>query len=82
MFSRVIYPAPRGGNPREDVSQPLSGDDLEVEAQEGLDEAVFHSLTVVDAGVRLGQAAYEEALVCPEQPVIQFDLKHPDRTKD
>lgn len=82
MFGRVIYPAPCGGESREDVAQPLSGDDLEVEVQQGLDEAVFDSLTVVDASVRLAQATYEEALVCPEQPVIQFDLKHTDTTKD
>lgn len=36
---------------------------------------MFDSLAVVDPGVRLGQAAYEQALICTEHPVIELDLK-------
>lgn len=75
VLGRVTRAASRTGKSRQDVTQFLGGDDLEVEAQKRLDEAVFHSLAVVDAGVGLGQTADEQALVCTEHPVIQLDLK-------
>jgi hypothetical protein len=34
---------------RQQLTQPLCGDDLEGEAEEGLDEAVLHSVAGVDA---------------------------------
>lgn len=45
-----------------------------MEAEQRLDEAVFHRLAVVDARVRLAQAADKEALVRPEQSLIHLDL--------
>lgn len=65
-----------GGKPGEDFAQFLGGDDLEVEAQQRLDEAVLHGLAVVDARVRLGQAADQQALLRPEQPLIELDLEN------
>lgn len=53
VFWGVTHAASCAGNPWKDVAQSLGGDDLEVEAQEGLNEAVFNSLAVVDARVRL-----------------------------
>lgn len=64
-----------GGEAGQDVSKLLGGDDLQAEAQQGLDEAVLHSLAVVDAGVGLAQTADEEALVCAQHTVIQLDLE-------
>lgn len=75
VLCRVAHAAPCWGRPRQDVAQLLCGDDLQVEAQQRLDEAVFHRLAVVDARVRLAQATDEEALVRPEQPLVQLDLE-------
>lgn len=36
---------------------------------------MLHGLAVVDAAVGLAQAAYEQALVGTEHPVIQLDLE-------
>lgn len=72
VLCRVTHPA---SHARQDVTQFLGGDDLEVEAQQRLDEAVLHSLAVVRSCVGLAQTAYEQALVCTEHPVIQLDLK-------
>lgn len=75
VLGGLVDPAVCGGGPGEDFTHLLGGDDLEVEAEQRLDEAVLHGLAVVDAHVGLGQAADEQALVCPEKPVIELDLK-------
>lgn len=77
VLGRVTYPSSCSGKY---VTQFLGGDDLEVEAQQRLDKAVFDSLAVVDTCVRLGQTAYEQALVCTQNPVIELELKE-DREK-
>lgn len=69
-------PGVGSGGPGEDFAHLLGGDDLEVEAEQRLDEAVLHSLAVVHARVGLGQAANEQALVGAQNPVIELDLKH------
>lgn len=74
VLGRVTRPARCAGKSGQDVTQSLGGDDLEVEAHERLDEAVFDSLAVVDTCVRLGQTADEQALVCTQHPVIELDL--------
>lgn len=79
----LVDAAVRGGKPGQDFAQLLGGDDLEVEAEQRLDEAVLHGLAVVDARVGLRQAADEQALLCPENPVIELDLKNkPLRVKE
>lgn len=53
VLGRLTYAASRTGEPWKDVAQFLGGDYLEVEAQEGLNEAVLNSLAVVYTSVRL-----------------------------
>lgn len=76
VLGGLVHPAVCRGGPREDFTHLLGGDDPEAEAEQRLDEAVLHSLAVVDAHVGLGQAADQQALVCPEDPVIELDLKN------
>lgn len=76
VLGGLVDPGVRGRKRGEDFTQFLGGDDLEVEAQQRLDEAVLHGLAVVDARVGLGQAADEQALLCPEHPLIELDLEN------
>lgn len=53
VLGRVTCPTSYTGKSRKDVSQFLCRDDLEVEAQQRLDKAMFHSLAVVNPCVSL-----------------------------
>lgn len=75
VLGRLVGGAVGGGQFREDFAQLLGRDDLEVEAEQRLDEAVLHGLAVVDAAVGLGQAADQQALLRPEKPLVELDLK-------
>lgn len=83
VLGGLVDGAVRDGKPGQDFTQLLGGDDLEVEAEQRLDEAVLHGLAVVDARVGLRQAADEQALLCPENPFVELDLKNkPVRVKE
>lgn len=75
VFGRVTRASSGPGKSREDVGQPLSGNDLEAEAQQGLDEAVLNGVAVVHARVGLSQAADQQPLVSAQNPIVQLDLK-------
>lgn len=75
MLGWVAQAASRTRKSGQNVPQFVRGDDLEVESQQRLDEAMFHGLAVVDSRVRLGQAADQETLVCTQHPVIHLNLE-------
>lgn len=61
--------------PQKQLPHTLRRDDLQSEAQEWLDEAVLHSMTVIHSGVSLRQAADQQATLGVTHPLVQLNLK-------
>ncbi len=54
----------------QEVIQVFGGNDVEREAEEGLDEAVFDSVAVIHTRVLLMEGSDQQTLFCAQHPLI------------
>lgn len=62
----------------QEIVQVFWGNDVEGEAEEGLDEAVLHSVAVIHTRVLLKEGSNQQTLFCAQHPLIGLYLKHTD----